>query len=63
MIYQPYPQYTSKWINVELSHPIDYHHYEWLHNHEGGMFHTHNSKYRIKFELEKDAVLFILRWA
>ena len=62
MIYQYYPQYTSEWTNVRLLKPITQEQVEWISNHEGGMYHIHNSAYAIKFEREQDAEWFALRW-
>lgn len=62
MIYNPYPQYTSKWINVCMKDKLTSEQLTWLQNHNGGQYHIHNSQGAVKFELSKDAEWFILRW-
>lgn len=63
MIYNPYPQYTSTWINVHMKNKLTPEQVIWLHAHNGGQYHVHNSQGAIKFERNRDAEWFLLRWA
>jgi len=62
MIYQQYAQNTRDWINIRCADTISEPMLDWLRNHDGGMYHIHNSERCVKFECEQDAVLFALRW-
>lgn len=62
MRYEPYPQYTSKWVNVCMDKTLTSDQIEWILVQPGGRFHIHNSQHAIKFERSQDAAWFLLRW-